>query len=385
MWQRKSNEGNKKEHGKVKVSNESIDDTSCGSKTVVKSIIVFTVMLYVAIPLMLAFIPQIVEQIVFMNLYYAKNEPASLSQPSTQYELFGTASFRMQCDNDELGVWHVLPKSKMTEYKEDDVLTSDVVRTHLKDAEHVIVYHHGNGMSRGTGDHYQRPELYKLLQSQGYHIIAFDYRGFGDSTGWPSEKGLVNDSLCILNWVRGSIASNAKLTYWGHSLGSSIATLAAKKAADICEKDHNLNTGYKIDNLILEGALTNVRQGAEDSSLSQIFMVIYPKSIFRFVLENALTVKDISLSTINDIAKVNCPIMLLHAEDDSDIKCKHSDELYVAVSKATQTDRRKRIEFVKFKASHGYGHMDIYKAPELPQLLSNFLTDKDNSDRVVTL
>lgn len=376
-----------KEPGKVEVSNESIDDTSCTKITFVKFILICTLSTYILIPMLLGLIPQIVEQIVFMNLYYAKNEPVSLSQPKTEYGLSGTASFHLECDDVRLGVWHILPKTRIQEYEEEYISTPDHVRKHLKKAEHVIIYHHGNGMSRATGDHYQRTKLYKLFQSEGYHIIAFDYRGFGDSTGWPSEKGLVNDSLCILNWVRGSMSPNSIITYWGHSLGSSVATLAARKATDSCKADSSTCDGYKIDNLILEGAFTNIRQGAEDSSPARVFLMMYPKFIFQQIIDRALTIKQISFSSVTDILGVNCPIMLLHAEDDPIISCKHGDELFEAIDKRRQFPGPKRINFIKFKATHGYGHMDIFKAPELPQLLQDFFSNNDDTEisKVITL
>ena len=65
---------------------------------------------------------------------------------------------------------------------------------------------HGNTNDRATG---HRLSMYERLSSLGYHIIAFDYRGnilktfflffyykmffkgYGDSTGEPSEKNTV--------------------------------------------------------------------------------------------------------------------------------------------------------------------------------------------------
>ena len=47
--------------------------------------------------------------------------------------------------------------------------------------EKIVIYLHGNAFDRGA---WHRVEMYKLLSSHfGSHVIAFDYRGFGDSTG----------------------------------------------------------------------------------------------------------------------------------------------------------------------------------------------------------
>lgn len=53
----------------------------------------------------------------------------------------------------------------------------------------------------------------------GYHVFALDYRGYGDSTGEPTEEGVVNDVLKLYEIIRGH-NENVRLFFYGHSLGT---------------------------------------------------------------------------------------------------------------------------------------------------------------------
>ena len=48
----------------------------------------------------------------------------------------------------------------------------------------IFLYLHGNAFNRAA---LHRRELYDLLADMQYHVIAFDYRGYGDSLGWWSN------------------------------------------------------------------------------------------------------------------------------------------------------------------------------------------------------
>src|SRR5262245_4373895 len=57
----------------------------------------------------------------------------------------------------------------------------------------VIVYFHGNGGNLSVW----APILAAIVQ-QGYSLLAFDYRGYGQSTGRPTERGLYRDVDAIV-------------------------------------------------------------------------------------------------------------------------------------------------------------------------------------------
>ena len=71
------------------------------------------------------------------------------------------------------------------------------------------------------------------------NVVAVDYRGFGDSTGVPSERGLIEDGQTAWNYVTSSAAGHATangdpakdVVLMGHSLGTGVASGLAKNLA----------------------------------------------------------------------------------------------------------------------------------------------------------
>lgn len=55
------------------------------------------------------------------------------------------------------------------------------------------------------------------------NVFAPDYRGFGDSTGTPSEAGLTLDARAAWDWLRQSGAPAENVLVVGNSLGTGVA------------------------------------------------------------------------------------------------------------------------------------------------------------------
>jgi abhydrolase domain-containing protein 12 len=120
---------------------------------------------------------------------------------------------------------HILPKSLTQHSKgKEETYWESCLRESEKP---VIIYFHGNMGTRGT-EH--RVELYRLFQEEDSHVIAFDYRGFADSTGSPSETGLVADGHCVYAWLRKVLGDQVRVPVylWGHSLGTGLAISTIK-------------------------------------------------------------------------------------------------------------------------------------------------------------
>ncbi len=56
--------------------------------------------------------------------------------------------------------------------------------------------------------------------------VLFNYRGFGNSTGKPSERAFVDDAVAIVDWAKEQLP-NRPLVLFGLSLGSGVAVQAA--------------------------------------------------------------------------------------------------------------------------------------------------------------
>ena len=55
------------------------------------------------------------------------------------------------------------------------------------------------------------------------NVLAPDYRGFGDSTGTPSEEGVVLDARAAWDWLRARGAHPSSVLVVGSSLGTGVA------------------------------------------------------------------------------------------------------------------------------------------------------------------
>uniref|UniRef100_A0A8C6MA58 Abhydrolase domain containing 12B n=1 Tax=Nothobranchius furzeri TaxID=105023 RepID=A0A8C6MA58_NOTFU len=150
---------------------------------------------------------------VFLYLF-----PYSTDLSRPQDVLNHTCNFYLNTEEDvSVGVWHTLPVSQ---WEASAGRTLDWYHETLGDGSPVIIYLHGNVGTRWDSSS-------RVLSAAGYHVLSLDYRGFGDSTGEPSEAGLTSDALYLYQWVK--TRSRSLVCFWGHSLGSGVATNAAVK------------------------------------------------------------------------------------------------------------------------------------------------------------
>ena len=178
--------------------------------------------LYSALPFVLKYSRSLQSMIIYVN--FIPLPLGDLSKP----EYFGLEGTRHMClkqyDKTDVCLWHILP----AQYKDArEARYSDV----FGDGASVIVYAHGNTGSRAV---YHRVQLYQQLSSLGYHVVAFDYRGFGDSGGSPSEVGLLEDLELVWNWLLPQVG-DAQVFVYGHSLGTAPASKLAAQLSNSSE------------------------------------------------------------------------------------------------------------------------------------------------------
>ena len=61
------------------------------------------------------------------------------------------------------------------------------------------------------------------LHRDGFGVLVFDYRGYGRSSGRPSEKGLTDDSVSAVDWLKREGIEGRRLIVVGQSLGDAPA------------------------------------------------------------------------------------------------------------------------------------------------------------------
>jgi fermentation-respiration switch protein FrsA (DUF1100 family) len=172
---------------------------------------------------------------------------------------------------------------------------------------------HGNG---GNLSEAGRPLHYAGLRDLGLSLFAFDYRGYGESEGAPSEAGLYRDAEAAYRYLRGPLGvPPSRIVLFGHSLGSAVAVdLAAR---------------FPAAGLILDGALTSVPERGQE---------VFPYLPVRWIAGSRY-------ASIEKIAGIGIPKLFLHAEADEVIPVAHGHRLYAAA----QPPKR----FVILRGGHG--------------------------------
>jgi fermentation-respiration switch protein FrsA (DUF1100 family) len=142
----------------------------------------------------------------------------------------------------------VTPQRFGVEFTPHTIETADGERLrawHLPrlDAGAQVVYFHGNGGNLSVW-----ADILVGLWRQGFDIVAIDYRGYGLSTGRPSEQGLYRDVEAAVAFVDGRLRRDTlPLVYWGRSLGASMAAYAASvRAPDGVVLEAGFPTGRSV-------------------------------------------------------------------------------------------------------------------------------------------
>lgn len=113
--------------------------------------------------------------------------------------------------------------------------TSDGLRLHgwwlpaKKPARGVVVHFHGNAAN--ITNHLP---LVHWLPEAGYHLLMFDYRGYGQSEGHPTRAGTVRDGHAACNYARGRHETDGlPLFVYGQSLGGAVGVVVAAERDDV--------------------------------------------------------------------------------------------------------------------------------------------------------
>ena len=90
-----------------------------------------------------------------------------------------------------------------------------------------VLFFHGNG-----GNLSMWLDVVVELRRRGFSVLAVDYRGYGDSTGRPTERGVYRDADATVRLFNERFRrAGSPVIYWGRSLGSAVAASAASRGA----------------------------------------------------------------------------------------------------------------------------------------------------------
>jgi fermentation-respiration switch protein FrsA (DUF1100 family) len=156
-----------------------------------------------------------------------------------------------------------------------------------------ILYLHGN-----AGEIGDRADRFAAYQSQGFGVFFLSYRGYGGSTGSPSEKGLVTDGFAAYDWLTARGIEGRDIMLVGESLGTGIAV--------------QLAAGRPVGAVALE---------APFASAADIGAKVY------WWLPVRLLMKD-KFDSLDHVAKINAPLLVIHGEHDDLIPLSEGERLF---------------------------------------------------------
>ncbi len=92
-----------------------------------------------------------------------------------------------------------------------------------RQAKGTVIHMHGNAQNLTA--HWQFAEW---VPDRGFNLFVFDYRGFGRSEGNPAPKGLFEDAVAAIDYVRNRTDMDSRrLFVFGQSLGGMLAIASA--------------------------------------------------------------------------------------------------------------------------------------------------------------
>jgi fermentation-respiration switch protein FrsA (DUF1100 family) len=158
-----------------------------------------------------------------------------------------------------------------------------------------VLFCHGNGGNVGD-----RVEQARLLSRAGFEVLLFDYRGYGRSSGRPSEEGTYRDARAARDSLLCQQGTDeSRLIYLGESLGGAVALPLALEAPPL--------------GLVLQSAFTSVRDIAREH---------YPY-LPRTLIPDAYP-------SLSRVAKLTAPLLVLHGELDEIVPSSHGRALFEA-------------------------------------------------------
>jgi len=192
-----------------------------------------------------------------------------------------------------------------------------------------MLFFHGN-----AGNISHRLDYLLLFNRLRFNTLIVDYRGYGKSTGSPSEEGTYRDAEAAWDYLRAARSVQPQnLVIVGESLGGGVASWLAVKVGPRA--------------IVLLSTFTSVNDlGA------QIYWFLPVRLISRLGYDNAENLK-----------RVKAPVFIAHSRDDNVIPFSHGKSLFDGAA-----------EPKTFLEMHG-GHNDgfIFTRPEWGAQLAAFL------------
>lgn len=236
-------------------------------------------------------------------------------------------------------VIHETPETVGLTYSDVHFLTSDGVRLDgwyvpATSPTAIVIVCHGDGGNIST-----RLPLIRGMHAVGLSSFIFDYRGYGRSSGTPTEQGTYLDADAAWRWVdahlRGVSEGTLPVIIMGRSLGGPIAARLAAKHPPAA--------------LVLDSTFPSIR------SLVHARAPLLPaRLLLRYKYD-----------TLAWLGHVSCPVLVVASRDDTIVPIAQGRELFAAL--------RGPKEFLELSGPHVRGF--AADAGRYEEGLRRFLTE----------
>lgn len=166
----------------------------------------------------------------------------------------------------------------------------------------VLLFFHGN-----AGNISHRLDSLRIFHELGLSVLMIDYRGYGRSTGRPSEQGTYEDALAAWrHLVEGRGVEPGRIILFGRSLGGAVAAWLAAQ--------------HTPGALIVESAFRSVPDMAAE--------------IYWFLPVRLLARIEYPVERL--LEQVRAPVLVVHSRDDEIIPFSHGEALHAAAGPGSE-------------------------------------------------
>ncbi|CZT12999.1 uncharacterized protein RAG0_16621 [Rhynchosporium agropyri] len=256
-------------------------------------------------------------------------------------------------DGETIYAWHVMPLSLYAKH-EAEILqqpsgcAEDITKTLafqlLKNDPDAL---HGNA---GTVAQGWRTDSYRSLSdgsTSNIHILTIDYRGFGLSTGSPTESGVIIDGIAAVDWaLQVAQIPSDRIVIVGQSLGTAVTSAVV---------EHFASLGRDFAGVVLVAGFTSIPELLTGYSLLGYIPILAPfgrhpalqRLLASYVVDEWPSYRRIA-NTVRLSKKLR--LFIIHSKDDPEIPWTHSEDLFRTAANATMEDGMDVELFRKIKA-----------------------------------
>lgn len=178
-----------------------------------------------------------------------------------------------------------------------------------------VLFSHGN-----AGNISHRMDKIAMFRDIGVNVLIYAYRGYGQSSGTPSENGAYSDVMGAYEYLLSEKNADPEdIILYGESLGGAVSIYLASKRP--------------VGGLITENTFTSIKD------MARLAFPFIPHFVFASRFDS-----------VSRIQEITCPKLIMHSYDDEIVPFAQGEKLFAAAAEPKT--------FVKLRGGHNTAFMD---------------------------